>query len=123
MPKELSKKDLKEVVLEAIEPFARVVQKDFQGVNKRLDIVDSRLDKVDSGLNKVDSRLNRVEFELNEVKKEVKEMKENSSELFTKLDRFITLYEKQGQELLIFGAQLRRLEERITKLEVKQSQS
>ena len=44
-------------------------------------------------------------------------MKENFSELFAKLDKFIALYEKQEQELLILGAQLRRLEERMAVLE------
>ncbi|MEK7123754.1 MAG: hypothetical protein AAB851_02560 [Patescibacteria group bacterium] len=105
MPKQLSKKDIKEVVVSALEPFAKAVQTDFAKVNKRLDKVDSRLDKVD--------------FELNEVKNEVREMKENSSALFAKLDRFISLYEKHEQEFAIFGVQLRRLEERVMKLETK----
>lgn len=110
MAKQLSKKDIKEVVVGALEPFAKAVQNDFAKVNRRLDKVDSRLDKVDS-------RLDKVEFELNEVKKEVREMKENSSALYSKLDRFISLYEKHEQELAIFGVQLRRLEERLEKLE------
>jgi archaellum component FlaC len=117
---ELSKQDVKEVFTETLEPFAGAVQDDFNKVNNRLDKVDSRLDKVDSRLDKVDSRLAKVEFELAEVKTDVKYMKENFGELFTKLDKFIVLYEKQEQELLILGTQLRRLEERVTKLEAKQ---
>lgn len=96
MSKQLSKKDVKEVFIETLEPFAKAVQSDFKKVNERLD---------------------KVEFELNEVRTDVKEMKESAGELFTKLDRFIALYEKQEQELLIFNAQLRRLEERVNKLE------
>lgn len=46
-------------------------------------------------------------------------MKENSSKLFTKLDRFITLYEDQKMELKSMSAQVRRLEERVVKLEAK----
>lgn len=103
MVKQLSKKDIKEIVVGALEPFAKAVQNDFAKVNKRFDEVDSRLDK--------------VEFGLNEVKKEVREMKENSSSLYSKLDRLISLYEKHEQELAIFGVQLRRLEERLEKLE------
>ena len=124
---ELTKKDVKEAVVEVLEPFAVSVQKDFQGVNTRLDKVDGRLDKVDGRLDKIDGRLDRVDFELSEtrqdvreVKGEVKWMKDNSSELFTKLDKFIALLEKQEQEMLMFGAQLKRLEERVQKLESQQ---
>ncbi|MDA2936122.1 hypothetical protein MYX06_02810 [Patescibacteria group bacterium AH-259-L05] len=96
MTKELTKKDIKEVFVESLEPFAESIQEDFQGVNKRLDSVDGRLTNIE---------------------KDVRWMKENSSELFTKLDRFIALYEKQEQELAALGLQLRRLEERVGKLE------
>src|SRR3989344_4016819 len=112
----LTKKDVKGAVVEALGPFARAVQTDFQKVNKRLSGVDSRLDGIDS-------KLSGVEFELREVKRDVREMKERSSELFEKLDKFITLYEKQEQELLMLGDQVRRLEERIAELEAKQRHS
>jgi len=96
---ELSKQDIKKVFIETLEPFAKAVEEDFNTVNSRLD---------------------KVELELTEVKTDVKWMKENFSELFTKLDKFIALYEKQEQELLLLGAQMRRLEERVAKLETKQ---
>ncbi|MBI3589407.1 MAG: hypothetical protein HY093_03280 [Candidatus Liptonbacteria bacterium] len=107
---ELTKKDIKEVFVETLEPFAASVQKDFQGVNNRLDKVDSRLERVDS-------RLDNLELGLSEVKADVKWMRDNSGELFAKLDKFIALLEKQEQELLMFGVQLKRLEERVQKLE------
>lgn len=110
--KSLTKKDIKDVFVKTLEPFAKAVQSDFAKVNVKLDKVDGRLDKVDG-------RLDRVEFELSEVKNEVREMKENSSELFTKLDKFISLYETQRQEFSILGVQLRRLEERVMRLESK----
>ena len=110
---ELTKKDVKEAVVEALEPFAVSIQKDFQGVNTRLDKVDFKLDKVDS-------RLDSLESGFSEVKTEVKWMRENSGELFAKLAKFIALLEKQEQELLMFGAQLKRLEERVQKLEETQ---
>lgn len=95
---EISKQEIKEVFVETLEPFARSVQEDFRKVNSRLDTMDGRLTNVDQ---------------------DVRWMKENFSELFTKLDKFIALYEKQEQELLALGAQLRRLEERVAKLESK----
>ena len=60
-----------------------------------------------------------VKQEVAGVKREVREMKENFSELFTKLDRFIALYEKQEQELLSLATQMSRLEERVARLETK----
>jgi len=47
-----------------------------------------------------------VEGRLTRVENNVRWMKNNFSELFTKLDKFIALYEKQEQELLVLGAQL-----------------
>ena len=110
---DLSKQEIKEVFIQALEPFAKSVQIDFQKVNGRLDTMDGRLDSVDGRLDSMDGRLTNLE-------QDVRWMKENFSELFTKLDKFISLYEKQEQELLALGAQLRRLEERVAKLETKQ---
>ena len=62
---ELTKKDVKEAVVEALEPFANAVQEDFR---------------------KVDGRLDKIEFDMTEVKKDVKWMKDNASQLFAKLD-------------------------------------
>ena len=110
---ELTKKDLKEAVVESLEPFAKAVQEDFRGVNTRLDKVDARLDTMDGRLGTMDGRLSSVEAD-------VRWMKDNSSELFAKLDKFISLLEKHEQEMLMFSNQLRRLEERVQKLESKQ---
>ena len=98
-------KKIKQVKM-TLDKLALLTQQGFMGVDKRFDGVDKRFDRVEN-------RLDRVE-------NEIREMKENSSELFTKLDKFIALYEKQEQEMLLFGAQIRRLEERVIKLESQQ---
>ncbi len=72
-----------------INDLARLMQGEFLGVNKRLDTLEA----------------------------DVKEMKVNSSELFTKLDKFISLYEDNRQETTTIANQIRRLEERVAKLE------
>lgn len=110
MPKSLTKKDIKEAVVDVIEPFAHAVQEDFKKVNKRFDGVEIRLDKLEIGL--VDVRV-----KLSKVEEDVSWMKENSGAIFTKLDKFITLYEKQEQEMLIMGEHIKRLEDRLVKLE------
>src|SRR3989338_453395 len=111
---DVSQQNIKEAVIEVLEPFAQSIQKDFQEVNNRLDKmdgrfdnVDNRLDKmdgrfdnVDNRLDKMDGRLLNVEIGLKEVKNDVQVIKENSSELFIKLDDFISLYRKHEQELL-----------------------
>jgi len=118
---ELSKQDIKEVFTETLEPFAKAVQEDFQGLKADIQEVKQGLkadiQEVKQGL-KAD--IQEVRIELQAVKTDVQEIKRNSSELFTKLDKFISLYEKQEQELLILGAQMRRLEERVAKLETNQ---
>jgi len=105
-------KKIKQVKM-TLDKLALLTQQGFMGVDKRFDGVDKRFDGVDKRFDRVENRLDRVE-------NEIREMKENSSELFTKLDKFIALYEKQEQEMLLFGAQIRRLEERVIKLESQQ---
>ncbi|MDO8584789.1 MAG: hypothetical protein Q7R85_01565 [bacterium] len=108
MVKALSKNDVRDVVQKVLEPFAAAVQTDFKKVNERLDNIEVEVHATKIGLQ--------------EVKAEVREMKENASELFTKLDKFITLYETQRQEFAILSTHLRRLEERIDKLETRRIQ-
>lgn len=60
-----------------------------------------------------------VKNELAEVKADVRWMKDNSSELFNKLEKFITLYEDQKTELKSLTNQMKRLEGRIAGLEAK----
>ncbi|MCL4437730.1 hypothetical protein M1513_01680 [Patescibacteria group bacterium] len=119
MPKQLSKKDIKEVFVETLEPFAKAVQTDFNKVNNRLNGIDGRLDGIENRLDGVEHRLDGVERCLDQVEIDIKEMRENSNALFSKLDEFISLYKKHDQELTILSAQVRRLEERIVKLEAK----
>ena len=122
---ELSKQDIKEIFIEALDPFAQAVQKDFRRIDGRFDKIDGRLnemdgrfDEMDGRFDKVEGRLTKIEDRLTNVENDVKWMKDNSSALFTKLDKFISLYEKQEQELLMLGAQLKRLEDRVVKLEM-----
>ena len=96
---EITRQDLKEVFTESLEPFTKAVQEDFKSVNARLDIIDERLSSVET---------------------DVRWMKDNSGELFTKLNRLIALFEKNEQEILMLSAQLKRLEERVNKLESQQ---
>ncbi len=109
---DITKQDIKDAVIEVLEPFAKSIQADFQGVNKRLDGHDAVFKEI-----KID--LADVKQQLGTVEADVKEMKANSSELFAKLDEFISLYKNQESENRSLASQLARLEERVSKLEAK----
>lgn len=124
MPKQITKKDVKDAVLSALNPFARAVQSDFLKVNKRFDKVEGELGEVKRDIVGIKGDvvgikgdIAGIKMRLSGVESDGKWMKDNSSALFTKLDKFISLYEEQKQELLMLGAQFKRLEERIAKLE------
>lgn len=124
MPKQITKKDVKDAVLSALNPFARAVQSDFLKVNKRFDKVEGELGEVKRDIVGIKGDvvgikgdIAGIKMRLSGVESDVKWMKDNSSALFMKLDKLISLYEDQKQELLMLGAQFKRLEERIAKLE------
>jgi len=104
------RKLIKEKSKMTLEKLGRLTQQGFLGVEGKLTRVERRLTRVEGRLIGVEGRLTKVE-------NDVRWMKNNFSELFTKLDKFIALYEKQEQELLVLGVQLRRLEERVAALE------
>ena len=114
---ELTKKDIKEVFVEAIEPFVTSIQKDFEKLDSKIDL---KTDKLDNRLAKVEFELKETRHDIRSVNEDVKWMKDNSSELFSKLDKFIMLLEKNEQEILMPPAQLKRIEERVNKLESRQ---
>ncbi|MBI5913253.1 hypothetical protein HY839_02300 [Candidatus Azambacteria bacterium] len=141
MPKQLTKKDVKDAMLSALNPFARAVQLDLLRVNKRFDKVEGGLEEVKSDVAGIKGDVAGIKgdvagikgdvagikgdvagikIRLSGVENDVKWMKDNSSALFTKLDKLISLYEEQKQELLMLGAQFKRLEERVAKLEAGQ---
>ena len=79
--------------------------------------MDGRFDRVDGRLDKVDGRLDSIEFRLGKVGLDVKWMKDHEGELFKKLGDIIGMYKKQEQEMAILTMHVRRLEERVAKLE------
>ena len=100
---ELTRQDIKEVLVESLEPFTKAVQDDFQKVNERLDNIEGKIEGVESRLSTLEAN--------------VKWIKDNTNDLFTKLDEFISLYKKQEQELEILANQVKKLEKRIAELE------
>ncbi|MBI2463243.1 MAG: hypothetical protein HYV65_03370 [Candidatus Spechtbacteria bacterium] len=71
---ELNKQDIKDAVLEAMEPLARSIQKDFEKVNERFDGVDNRLDGVDG-------RIGGLEYRVGTLEDEWKSFREHASSL------------------------------------------
>ena len=89
-----------------LDNLALMIQGEFVGVNKRFGQVDKKIDLVRKDLseeisgvkNDLGADIAFIKLDLAEVKRDVKEMKENSSELFQKLDKFISMYEAQREE-------------------------
>ncbi len=79
-----------------INDLARLMQGEFIGVKGEFTSVNKRLDVLEA---------------------DVKFIKDNASELFTKLDEFISLYRDTKQELGLLAKQVNRLEERVVQLE------
>ena len=95
-----------------LDDLAGMTQKGFTELHEEIASV-----KHDTIFLKADNLL--IRNDLAEVKQDVKEMQANSGELFKKLDDFISTMKKNEQEIVFFGAQMRRLEERVSKLEAK----
>ena len=101
-----------------LDGLARMVQAGFAETATKADLrgVCAEIDAVRKDLG---AEIGLVKLDLAEVKRDVKEMKENSSELFTKLDKFIELYEEMRMEHRTLAKQVARLEERMAKLEAR----
>lgn len=97
-----------------IENLAQVMQKGFANSDKKLEnlaqLTQGEFLNVRKEFSIVHKRLDRLEQEFAEFKK-------NVSELFTKLDEFISLYRETKAENILLARQLRRLEERVAQLE------
>ncbi len=114
--KQLTKKDVKDVIIEVLAPFAKGVKKDFDRIDKRFEQVDKRFDQVEL-------RLTSIEFELRETNKRVAHLEEQVQNLFNKMDKLIGFYERQQQEITIMSTQIKRLEERIMRLETEKAKN
>jgi len=96
----------------AIEDLAVMTQQGFVALHDEISSV-----KQDTILLKADNLL--MSNGIKDVKKEVEEMKNNTGELFKKLDDFISSMKKNEQENAVLAFQVRRLDDRVTKLEGK----
>lgn len=111
----LTKKDIQQIkgiVVEAIEPFAQSVQKEFQRIDKRFNGIDNRFDGVDRRLDGIDGRFDTLEAD-------VLELKTTLRDFMSKVDELITIYRKQEMELASLASHVARLEKRIEVLEKK----
>ena len=87
-----------------IDDLAVLIQREFVASKKEMHF---EFAVVKNELAEVKADTAGLKIELKEVKTDVKWMKDNSSELFNKLDKFITLYEDQKTELKSLANQLK----------------
>lgn len=97
-----------------LEKLAVMIQKGFEETATKVELKEVKQD-----VSALKQDVSELKKDMSEVKQDVKWMKDNSSELFTKLDKFIALYEKHEQELLLFGEQMRRYDKWIKQIAEK----
>ncbi|PIR44634.1 MAG: hypothetical protein COV10_03980 [Candidatus Vogelbacteria bacterium CG10_big_fil_rev_8_21_14_0_10_51_16] len=78
-----------------LEDVAIMVQKGFEGVDRRFDGVDKRFDGVDKRLDGVDMRLGGLEFEFKGVNRRLNEMERD-----TKSIKHHLVYREEFQDLM-----------------------
>lgn len=97
------KKDIKEIFVDALVPFATAIQTDFNKVHDRLDTAEIEMKEAQGRLTNVESTM--------------QDMKTNSSELFTKIDIFTAAVNQCNQETTVLAGQVRHLNDRVLKIE------
>ena len=102
---DVTKKDIKDAVVEAFQPFAKAIQTDFNEVKTDLRVVKTDLIEVKISIKKVEERLDGVENRLDALE--------------NKFHQLLVLLQKKEEELRLFGAQMKQLEERVAKLEAR----
>lgn len=117
---DLTKKDLKEIFIKSLEPFANAIQKDIQKLDDKVEKLDDKVKKLDVKVERLDAKVEVLSEKVDKIETDVKEMKENSGALFTKLDRYISFYEALSHDFMAMNVHINRLDDRVAKLEKKQ---
>ena len=114
----LTKKDVKDAVVEVLEPFATAIQKDmadfrkkvakgFEGTATKKEVLDLKAEVM------------LVKQDMRELRTEFREMKEGIDKFLSKIDKYISLYEEQKLELSSLTNQVRRLETQVSEIRDK----
>jgi len=109
--------------ISTVDGLARLMQGEFVRVHEKFDGVDKKFEGVYTEFSHVhkqmDTEFSNVHKRMDAIESGLQDMKESSSELFGKLDEFISLYRDTKQELAVLARQFRRLEARVVQLEAK----
>lgn len=104
-----------------VDGLARLMQEEFVGVHGEFSRVHKRIDTLEGGVQEkfagVHAEFSRVHKRIDTLEGSLRDMKESASELFAKLDEFISLYRDTKQELTVLARHFRRLEARVAQLE------
>lgn len=91
----IKKQDIKDTVVEALEPFAGAIKKDFE--------------KVDGRFEKIEITLINIVEELKEARKERAEIKAKIDETYRTVDGFIQVVTRLEDEFVAMKEDLRRV--------------
>ena len=110
-------KQIKDVVVEAAEPYFTAIKGDFNNIDDRFSKIDGRFDKIDGRFDKIESDLGWVKDKLSSLERRVFALEDIATEHgkeLRKISRILTQLQKQ-RKVEIEKVVL--LEKRITQLE------
>ena len=103
----------------------RQVDARFQQIDIRFRQVDARFQQIDTRFRQVDRRLGLVQLDIRNLRKEVNErfavMEDRIDRLATHVEGFMKLHETLDIELRVMKEQMKRIEERLKRVETAQA--
>lgn len=111
MAEPIKKEDIKEVVTEALEPFAGAIKEDFDRVDERFNKVDERFEKVDERFEKIETTLIAVVEDLKEARKERQNLEKRINETYNAVDGFIKVVTKLDEEFTVMKEDVKKIKD------------
>ncbi len=101
MPDSIQKEDLKNALVEALEPFAVAIKEDF--------------DRVGGRFNKIETALIAIIEDLKEARKERQNLERRINETYNAVDGFVKVVDKLDQEFTLMKEDIKKIKEVIEK--------
>jgi len=103
----------------------RLVRAGFRGTDARFQQIDRRFGQVDARFRQIDARLRLANLEIRNLRKEMNErfavMEDRIDRLATHVNGFMKLHETLDIEVRVMKEQMKRFEERLSRIEAAQT--
>lgn len=104
MTESIKKEDLKEALMEALEPFTGAIKEDFNRV-------DENFNKAGERFNRIEATLIAIVEDLKDARKERQNLEKRINETYIAVDGFIKVVDKLETEFTMVKEDLRRIKE------------